>query len=138
VSRWRRGSAGRGSADLLWGLRFLYFVRFEPLAVSSRRNPYPPIRSIRKSVSRGGKGGNGTRTPGTCPVVFSSRRVYITPEVTRKLRATPSRVTRVQIALHATHDFQWDAESRLKTVDQGGTMIVVYNALGQQVKEKEG
>jgi RHS repeat-associated protein len=37
-----------------------------------------------------------------------------------------------------THSYQWDAEGRLKLVDQGGTMDVTYNAFGQQVKEREG
>ena len=34
---------------------------------------------------------------------------------------------------HATLDYQWDAENRLKSVDNGNTEVFTYNGLGQQV-----
>jgi YD repeat-containing protein len=32
-----------------------------------------------------------------------------------------------------THTYQWDAEGRLKSVDNGSTLSFVYNGLGQRV-----
>ena len=32
-----------------------------------------------------------------------------------------------------THSYEWDGEGRLVTVDNGATIVLVHNALGQQV-----
>ena len=37
-----------------------------------------------------------------------------------------------------THSYQWDGEGRLVTVDNGATIVLVYNALGQQVGVTKG
>ena len=37
-----------------------------------------------------------------------------------------------------THSYQWDGEGRLVTVDNGATIVLAYNALGQQVGVTKG
>jgi RHS repeat-associated protein len=37
-----------------------------------------------------------------------------------------------------THTYQWNGEGRLVTVDNGATIVLVYNALGQQVGVTKG
>ncbi len=37
-----------------------------------------------------------------------------------------------------THTYQWDAEARLQSVDNGSTASYTYNALGQRVEKKVG
>ena len=36
------------------------------------------------------------------------------------------------------HTYQWDAEGRLKSVDNGSTVSYTYNALGQRVEQQVG